>query len=670
MRHNSIYNSLVEALHNPNHFIEGEEERKKRFDLIIERINNSKSGRQLMIDDWRLHNYIIDQDSNKRWCDMNDKEINPISRKFMVKLMYSLLNDNHTFTQFFWRCYAESFQLANHFYSSLTLKDIQIIFESLDSNSDDCEAALEAKKRFKEFVDANGLIRKASLTHIDHIGNTIENAVGANQVLSMDKKTINKIIYDGKTLITQALLNLHGIKSICKSGSTHLNSSSPTKNEINFLTKQGLIKAPPKRVQELYKKYIDEITNYDYESLEKKISSPATQSEIDAYNLTQTFWDNKGISARDADNIFDLLGDEAKKKILRECGIDEDRDLEEVWAKGSAWLYITNNTPVALHSSREHQDIDMRLKAMIRVLESNNKDPHEHENSGSFCKLFKTFYPANQVEGAPLLWPPEIEELQEWREGDGITDETIKYATAEALEHELAFIKEREPNYDSQKILPTRTISYNWEEWGLIIVKAIKTLRIALNAREQLFTWDNWIDHISLSLLAGLKNEKTLQNVIYKKDSPLRSSRYCKVFERYEIYPYEAKNWLGDNERKYPVYFPLNTLPPKKTIDYNVIQNVLMELNQMTIMIDGVAHNLNDNHVFKRTINVPRSNAAEHNIARWNWIGKKGKTFKEINKANSFYRQNVKRTTYLGNQSPIIKDLEYDLKNGWIKKVD
>jgi hypothetical protein len=95
-----------------------------------------------------------------------------------------------------------------------------------------------------------------------------------------------------------------------------------------------------------------------------------------------------------------------------------------------------------------------------------------------------------------------------------------------------------------------------------------------------------------------------------------------------------------------------------------------MELNQMTIMIDGVAHNLNDNHVFKRTINVPRSNAAEHNIARWDWIGKKGKTFKEINKANSFYRQNVKRTTYLGNQSPIIKDLEYDLKNGWIKKVD
>ena len=56
--------------------------------------------------------------------------------------------------------------------------------------------------------------------------------------------------------------------------------------------------------------------------MEKKISSPATQSEIDAYNLTQTFWNNKGISisAREADklqvNEFDLLGDEVKKKFL------------------------------------------------------------------------------------------------------------------------------------------------------------------------------------------------------------------------------------------------------------------------------------------------------------------------------------------------------------------
>ena len=116
------YTFFPEELRNPNHFTEKEEERNKRFNLIIERINNSDSGRQLMIEQKR--NFLIDQGSNKRWRDMHDREINPINRKFMVKLMYSLLNDNHTFTQFFWRCYAESFQLANQFYSSFTLKDI------------------------------------------------------------------------------------------------------------------------------------------------------------------------------------------------------------------------------------------------------------------------------------------------------------------------------------------------------------------------------------------------------------------------------------------------------------------------------------------------------------------------------------------------------------------
>ena len=151
MYHYSLYSHYEEELRNPNHFIEREEERKKRFDLIIERINSSNSGRELMINN-KLNNFIIDQNSNKRWRNMDGREINPINRKFMVKLMYSLLNDNHAFSQFFWRCYAESFQLANYFYSSFTLKDIQIIFESLDSNSHDSDAALEAKRKFKEFT--------------------------------------------------------------------------------------------------------------------------------------------------------------------------------------------------------------------------------------------------------------------------------------------------------------------------------------------------------------------------------------------------------------------------------------------------------------------------------------------------------------------------------------
>ena len=214
-------------------------------------------------------------------------------------------------------------------------------------------------------------------------------------------------------------------------------------------------------------------------------------------------------------------------------------------------------------------------------------------------------------------------------------------------------------------------INYDYKSWALIIIEALKTLRIALNARRQLFTYSgSTIDHISLSLLAGFKNEKTLQNVIYKKDSPLKNSRYCKFSQRYEIFGFEAIKWLGDNERKYPIYFPLNTMPPKQTIEYDLIQKNLMKSNQVTIIINGVAQELNDTDVFVRTDNLPRSNAAKHNVARWNWIGKEGRTFAEINQGDSFYRQNVVRQTYKGNKTSIIKDLEYDLKNGWIEKKD
>ena len=58
-----------------------------------------------------------------------------------------------------------------------------------------------------------------------------------------------------------------------------------------------------------------------------------------------------------------------------------------------------------------------------------------------------------------------------------------------------------------------------------------------------------------------------------------------------------------------------------------------------------VAQELNDTDVFVRTDNLPRSNAAKHNVARWNWIGKEGRTFAEINQGDSFYRQNVVRQT-------------------------
>ena len=75
---------------------------------------------------------------------------------------------------------------------------------------------------------------------------------------------------------------------------------------------------------------------------------------------------------------------------------------------------------------------------------------------------------------------------------------------------------------------------------------------------------------------------------------------------------------------------------------------------------------------FVRTAKPLHHKCVEHNKDRWKWIGEagaQGRTFAEINAPNSTYRKCIKRKNYAGNTSSIKGDLEYDLRNGWIKKI-
>ena len=64
-----------------------------------------------------------------------------------------------------------------------------------------------------------------------------------------------------------------------------------------------------------------------------------------------------------------------------------------------------------------------------------------------------------------------------------------------------------------------------------------------------------------------------------------------------------------------------------------------------------------ENGNFIRIIEEFPPNVADHNRARTEWIGS-GKTFKQINKPNSRYRNNINRTDYQGNNSSILQDLK------------
>lgn len=73
---------------------------------------------------------------------------------------------------------------------------------------------------------------------------------------------------------------------------------------------------------------------------------------------------------------------------------------------------------------------------------------------------------------------------------------------------------------------------------------------------------------------------------------------------------------------------------------------------------------------FIRTDQMFQNNAANHNVRRWNWVaeaGSQGRKYSECNAPNSIYRQGIVRKTYNGNESSITQDLDYDIKNGWLK---
>ena len=77
-----------------------------------------------------------------------------------------------------------------------------------------------------------------------------------------------------------------------------------------------------------------------------------------------------------------------------------------------------------------------------------------------------------------------------------------------------------------------------------------------------------------------------------------------------------------------------------------------------------------ENKRFIRTDKLITSTAT-HNIKRLEWIaeaGSEGRSYSELNRKDSIYRQNIKRKTYKGNDSPITEDISYDIKIGMIKE--
>tara|TARA_Y100001935_G_C17177056_1_gene443156 strand:- start:491 stop:769 length:279 start_codon:yes stop_codon:yes gene_type:complete len=67
---------------------------------------------------------------------------------------------------------------------------------------------------------------------------------------------------------------------------------------------------------------------------------------------------------------------------------------------------------------------------------------------------------------------------------------------------------------------------------------------------------------------------------------------------------------------------------------------------------------------FRRTKKSIGQRSVPHNKTRWRWIDNNGngRTYSEISRADSIYRQNIKDKNYHGNTSSVDPHLKYDIE--------
>lgn len=222
------------------------------------------------------------------------------------------------------------------------------------------------------------------------------------------------------------------------------------------------------------------------------------------------------------------------------------------------------------------------------------------------------------------------------------------------------------------------------EGWGNhleeVLSHSITILDNLVKCRERLFHplkgvfWD-YIHHDELALVAGLSNPNSVKNAIKNGEmeafnTPDSSKESRSLYRPLEDVPSRnsAINWALDKKRKYIVYEPIDE-KPEGDVDYSYLSKEIMKARESIEKSKKKSVTFNDCDMFARTDKEIFGRVADHNKKRWEWIGK-GKTFKELNAKNSVYRKNIDRKTYKKHTSPITQDILYDLKSGYIKKIN
>ena len=128
--------------------------------------------------------------------------------------------------------------------------------------------------------------------------------------------------------------------------------------------------------------------------------------------------------------------------------------------------------------------------------------------------------------------------------------------------------------------------------------------------------------------------------------------------EYYEEIKVWIETWLKKNKSSE------NTSKEDKTLE-KIRNKSIRDINAGEKMSKKKKPSKYENKRFIRTNKPISSKTASHNFKRYEWIaeaGSEGRSYSELNRNDSIYRQNIERLDYEGNDSPITEDISYDIK--------
>ena len=162
------------------------------------------------------------------------------------------------------------------------------------------------------------------------------------------------------------------------------------------------------------------------------------------------------------------------------------------------------------------------------------------------------------------------------------------------------------------------------------------------------------------------KTNKKSHVIFAKTFETNKTYRQCQDIEKKVRKNFKKENLFGEYYEKHAykqiLIFLTNILKNKQTVK---ISNMKPSVKKRKTRSKYKSDEYVGCTFFRTNKEITRYHRAEHNKKRWRWIGNngKGRTYSEISRADSTYRQNIKDDDYHGNTSSVDPHLRYDIKN-------